>query len=206
MSETSPSLPTESAARAEAARRELTSRLPAFLADIETLVNLDSGTFDRDDVQRVCAWVKARCADWGAELDVHPGGDFADSCAATLYGQGRARIALLAHLDTVFPHGTAAARPFRIEGDRALGPATCDMKAGLLAAIYAVEALRSGSFDGFGWLRLICTTDEEVGAPSSRGFLERQAAGADAVLVLGAGRENGDIVGQRRGGGFFRLG
>src|SRR5260221_8408383 len=31
------------------------------------------------------------------------------------------------------------------------------------------------------------------------------AQGADAVLVLEAGRENGDIVGQRRGGGFYRL-
>ncbi len=205
MSEANPSLPTESAARAEAARHELTPRLPAFLADLETLVNLDSGTFDRDDVERVSAWVRGRCADWGAKLDEHPGGDFADSFAATLQGQGHARIALLAHLDTVFPHGTAAARPLRIEGDRVLGPGTCDMKAGLLAAIYAVEALRSGGFDGFGRLQLICTTDEEVGAPSSRGFLERQAAGADAVLVLEAGRENGDIVGQRRGGGFFRL-
>ncbi len=205
MSETKPPPPAEAATRAEAARRDLMSRLPAFLADLQTLVNLDSGTFDRDDVERVSAWVRGRCADWGAKLDEHPGGDFADSFAATLYGQGRVRIALLAHLDTVFPHGTAAARPFRIEGDRTLGPGTCDMKAGLLAAIYAVEALRSGGFDGFGRLQLICTTDEEVGAPSSRGFLERQAAGADAVLVLEAGRENGDIVGQRRGGGFFRL-
>src|SRR5260221_11200313 len=179
MSEANPSLPTESAARAEAARHELTPRLPAFLADLETLVHLDSGTYARDDVERVSAWVKARCAGWGAEMDEHPGGDFANSFAATLHGQGRARIALLAHLDTVFPHGTAAARPFRIEGDHALGPGTCDMKAGLLAAIYPVEALRSGGFNGFGRLRLICTTDEEVGAPSSRGFLERQAAGAE---------------------------
>src|SRR5258706_12102976 len=205
MSETNPSLPIESAARAAAARHELTPLLPAFLADLKTLVNLDSGTYDRDDVECVSAWVKSRCAGWGAELDEPPGGDFADSFAATLYGQGHVRIALLAHLDTVFPHGTAAARPFRIEGDRTLGPGTCDMKAGLLAAIYAVEALRSGGFDGFGWLRLICTTDEEVGAPSSRDFLERQAAGGGAVLVLEAGRENGDIGGQRRGGGFFRL-
>src|SRR5258706_4922958 len=162
MSETNPSLPIESAARAAAARHELTPLLPAFLADLKTLVNLDSGTYDRDDVECVSAWVKSRCAGWGAELDEHPGGNFADSFAATLYGQGRARIALLAHLDTVFPHGTAAARPFRIAGDPALGPGTCDMKDGLLAAIYTVEALRSGGFHRFRLLPLHWATAQEA--------------------------------------------
>lgn len=189
----------------KAVRDDLTLRLNDYLGDLQTLVNMDSGTFDRDDVEQVCAWVKARCASWGADVEVNAGGAYADSFAATLRGQGNGRIVLLAHLDTVFPHGTAGARPFRVEGERALGPGTCDMKGGLLAAIYAVEALRQIGFDRYGSVRLVCTTDEEVGAPSSRAFVERMAEGADAVLVVEAGRENGDIVGQRRGGGFYRL-
>src|SRR5260370_15293934 len=159
MSQTNPSLPTESAARAAAARHELTPRLPAFLADLETVVNLDSGTYDRDDVERVFAWVKARCAGWGAELDEHPGGDFADSFAATLYGQGRTRVALLAHLDTVFPHATAAARPVRIPAERALGPGTCDMKTRLPAATYALKALPARALPGIERVPLLCRTD-----------------------------------------------
>src|SRR5262249_7125208 len=146
-------------------------RLPDYLRDLETLVNLDSGTYDRDDVQRVGAWVQARSAEWSAELAVHDGGSFGDSFAATLGGRGTRDIVLLAHLDTVFPSGIAAERPFRLEGRRALGPGVCDMKGGILTAIYAVEALRALAFDDYGRIRLVCTSDEEVGAPSSRTFL-----------------------------------
>jgi glutamate carboxypeptidase len=177
----------------------------AFLRDLEALVNTDSGSYDRADVERVGQWVRTRCGAWGATLDTHRGGEYADSVAFTLRGSGRRRIVLLAHMDTVFARGTAAARPLRLDGDRALGPGTCDMKAGLLAGIYAIEGLREAAFADFGELCLVCTSDEEVGAPSSRGFIEQMAAGADGVLVLEAARENGDIVGQRRGGGFFRL-
>ena len=199
------SIPASAAALTVSVSRDLEARLPQFLRDLEALVNLDSGTYDHDDVARAGAVVRARCAAWGAEIAEHPGGMYADSFAATLHGQGTARVMLLCHLDTVFPTGTAAARPFGIEGDRARGPGTCDMKGGLLAAIYAIEALRRLGFDGFAQVRLLCTTDEEVGAPSSRPFLERMAAGMHAVLVLEAARENGDIVGQRKGGGFYRL-
>lgn len=198
-------IPASVAALTETVRRDLESRLQGFLRDLEALVNLDSGTYDRADVERVAAAVRARCAAWDARIEEHQGGDFANSFAATLNGSGAARILLLCHLDTVFPHGTAAARPFRIEGDRARGPGTCDMKGGVLVAVYAIEALRRLGFDDFAELRLLCTTDEEVGAPSSRPFIERMAPGADAALVLEAARENGDIVGQRKGGGFYRL-
>lgn len=193
------------AALARAALPHVEARLPAYLADLTTLANMDSGTYDRAEVERVGAWVRARCREWGAQIEEHPGGDFADSFAAIRGGQGSGRVVLLAHMDTVFPAGTTAQRPLRVEGERVLGPGTCDMKAGLLAAVYAVEALRALGFTGYGEIRLVCTTDEEVGAPSSRGFVERMAEGADAVLVLEAGRENGDIVGQRKGGGVYKL-
>ena len=183
----------------------LQPRYDAFLQDLAVLVNLDSGSFDRADVEQVSAWLRTRCRTWGATIEEHPGGTYADSFAAIVPSSGRGTVMLLGHMDTVFPHGTAAAHPFRVEGERALGPGTCDMKGGLLTAIYAVEALRTLGFDHYAQLRFVCTSDEEVGAPSSRAFVERMAQGADAVFVLEAARENGDIVGQRRGMGVFRL-
>jgi glutamate carboxypeptidase len=190
---------------AQAALRRMEQRLPEFLADLRTLVNMDSGSYDRADVAQVGTWARARCGQWGAAIAEHPADEFADSFAATVRGSGQGAVVLLAHMDTVFPHGTAAERPYSVEGERAHGPGACDMKAGLLAGVYAIEALRALAPERYATLRLVCNTDEEVGSPSSRAFIERMAAGADAVLVLEAGRENGDIVGQRRGGGFYRL-
>lgn len=180
-------------------------RYDDYLRDLETLVNMDSGTFDPQDVELVGAWLRARCGSWGATIDATAGGDLASSFAATLRGTGTAAIVLLGHMDTVFAHGTTAQRPLRLEGGRALGPGTCDMKGGLLTAVYAVEALRALGYDHFATLRLICTSDEEIGAPSSQAFLEQMATGADAVLVLEAARANGDLVRQRRGWGNYRL-
>jgi glutamate carboxypeptidase len=195
----------DAAALARAAADHLYGVLPDYLRDLEALVNLDSGSYDRADVQRVGEWIHHRCADWGAAVQLHPGGDSGDSFALTLSGGGTAAIALLCHMDTVFPSGTAAARAFRTDAERAYGPGVCDMKAGIVSAIYALEALRALGFAAFSRLLLICTADEEIGAPSSRAFVEALASGLDAVLVMEAGRENGDIVGRRKGGGFYRL-
>ncbi len=186
-------------------RTQLEERQSTFLADLETVVNLDSGTYDRDDVTQISRWLQRRVASWNADVSQHTSTDFADSFAVTLLGPGDKNVMLLGHMDTVFPHGTAAMRSFRIEGNRALGPGTCDMKAGLLAAIYAVDALQGVGFKRYHKLRCVFTSDEEVGAPSSRTFIEEMAGGMDAALVLEAGRENGDIVGQRRGGGVYLL-
>ena len=54
---------------------------------------------------------------------------------------GAGRILLLGHHDTVFPTGTAAARPLRVEGERALGPGVADMKGGVLVGLAALERL-----------------------------------------------------------------
>jgi glutamate carboxypeptidase len=183
----------------------LQPRYEAFLADLATLVGLDSGSYDREDVEQVGDWLRARCATWGAEIVLHDGGTFARSFAATLRGTGRGHIMLLGHMDTVFSHGTTAERPLRLVDGRAIGPGTCDMKGGLLTAIYAIEALRRLSLDHFATVRFVCNSDEEVGAPSSSAFVERMAQGMDAVLVLESARQNGDIVSQRRGMGVFRL-
>jgi glutamate carboxypeptidase len=196
-------------ALARAAAAHLQSALPDYLHDLAALVTLESGSYDRDGVQRVGDAIRRRTGAWGAALDVNPGGEYGDSFALALPGRGSASVALLCHMDTVFERGEVAENPFRIEesvkGTRARGPGVCDMKAGIVSAIYAVDVLRALGFDDFKRLTLVCTADEEIGAPSSRDFIERVATGANAVLVLEAGRENGDIVGQRKVSGFFQL-
>ena len=103
----------------------------------------------------------------------------AGGAAHLLWESGAPRVLLLCHLDTVWPRGTLERWPFRVEGDRATGPGVVDMKAGLVQALFALSAL--GAPDG---VRLLVTTDEEVGSPSSRALIEASATGLEAALVL----------------------
>lgn len=105
----------------------------------------------------------------------------------------------MAHMDTVFEDGTAARRPFTLDGSRASGPGVCDDKAGILAGLTALEVLRDAGWDDCAEVVFLLTPDEEIGSPASRSVTERLAASADHALCLECARENGDLVIARKG-------
>jgi glutamate carboxypeptidase len=178
----------------------LEGRLDAYLDDLRTLVGIDSGSYDKAGVDEVNDWLEERLKARGFSVERHLQAEFGDDLLATLPGKGRGRILLLGHSDTVFPDGTAAERPMTIQGDKILGPGTCDMKAGLLTGIYALEALREIGFDDYKSISYLCVSDEEIGGERhSIPLIRSQARRADAVLTLEAARENGDIVSARKG-------
>lgn len=183
----------------------LTPRLDAFLSDLATLSSLDCGTYDKEGVDTVGRIMHARLEALGFVLEEHDGGTLGNSLVAHWRGQGRARVLLLSHLDTVYPRGWTAEHPCHREGSIMRGPGTADMKAGLLAGLYALDALHSAHFDRFAEITFLLNSDEEIGSPSSKRLIEEQAIGRDAVLVLEAGRENGDIVSSRKGLAHFDL-
>src|SRR5262249_49904537 len=91
----------------------------------------------------------------------------------------RPRVLLVGHFDTVWPGGTIARRPFTLDGDRAAGPGTLDMKAGIVPGLHALATLEN--IDGVAYL---FTSDEELGSPSSAPLIRELAALSDAALVL----------------------
>jgi glutamate carboxypeptidase len=103
-----------------------------------------------------------------------------------LLGEGKptGQIMVLGHLDTVYPAGTLARMPFRVARGRAYGPGTFDMKAGLVQALFAVEALRAASQHTRKRLVFFWNSDEEIGSGTSRATIEREARRSDTVLVL----------------------
>ncbi|HUF07586.1 MAG TPA: M20 family metallopeptidase [Candidatus Binatia bacterium] len=185
-----------------ALRRSVDARLPAFLAELETLVNIDCGSYTPAGVNRVADFVAAALAAMGAEVrrvGHEPSeGEAAlgDLVIGTLDGDGP-RLLLIGHMDTVFDAGTAAARPYRSQGDRALGPGVTDMKAGLLAGLHAIGALQASGIRPS--VTFIANPDEEIGSPFSTPFIRELAPSHDAALVLECARANGDIVSARKG-------
>ncbi len=108
-------------------------------------------------------------------------------------------VLLLGHVDTVWPAGTAEDWPFALDGDVARGPGIFDMKAGLVAALGAVERV-----DDPGRIAMLVTSDEEVGSTTSRGLIESVAGGAGAVLVIEPSLD-GALKTARCGAGLYRL-
>ncbi|WP_166352994.1 M20 family metallopeptidase [Phytoactinopolyspora limicola] len=114
------------------------------------------------------------------------------------------RVIMLGHVDTVFPTGTAAERPFTINDGRAFGPGVADMKAGLVVMLAAVASLPDHVRAGLE-LTMLFNGDEESSSTASRPVIEATAAGQDVALVFEAARRNGAIVESRRGVHRYRL-
>jgi glutamate carboxypeptidase len=184
---------------ASALQKQLEPRLAHFIDDLRALTGIDCGTHHKAGVDLVGAWVTRRCHANNWDVMIHPRMPAGNIVEAVVPGTGHRRILLLMHMDTVYPNGTVEERPLREEMERLIGPGSCDMKAGLLAGIYAVEALQAIGHMPWGQVILLFTSDEEIGSPESRDLIQARARVCDAALVLEAGRVSGAVVGSRKG-------
>jgi glutamate carboxypeptidase len=197
----------------------LRERYDDVLARIGELVEIDSGSFTAEGVNRVADLCQARfeAGGWTVERHRHrPGPEWAgpplgDMVVGRRAGsrpvaEGGRRLLLLAHMDTVFDEGTAAARPFRASGGRAYGPGVTDDKAGVVCGFEAVEVLCDlAGFDDFAGITLVCSPDEEIGSPFSRPLIEALAGEHDVAVGLEAARTNGALVSARKGISAFTV-
>jgi glutamate carboxypeptidase len=191
------------AAQLTALREHLDRAYPAFLVDLEQLVNTDCGSYTREGVDAIGRWTTGRLVAMGARVTSHSNDlGLGETVVAQIDGADPAGPTLLciAHLDTVFDPGTAAERPFSIRDGVATGPGVTDMKSGLLAGLYAIDALRTVAAGlPLGRLVFVANPDEEIGSPASTPLIRELAQDVDACLVLECARANGDIVSSRKG-------
>ena len=190
--------PLDSAELAAFLAAYLAAQQARYLADLRTLTALEAGTHNKPGVDAVQDWMQARLEKLGfaCRRDRQP--LLGDNLLAARGGSGALRVMLLGHADTVFPVGTAAARPLSIEGNKVLGPGACDMKAGLLSGLYAIEALDHAGFDRWGALNFLCVCDEEVHDRCSIPLIRQMARQSDVAFTLEPARANGDIVTARK--------
>ena len=136
--------------------QQLWEMLAAHEADmhalLEALVNTDSNSHDREGVNRVKDQIEAFLTEKGlttSTTTLGPGGDALHARLAS--GTGNRPVLMMGHMDTVFPTGEAAKRPFTVEDGIASGPGCADMKAGLVmnAFVMAAFAATGGSGQAF---------------------------------------------------------
>jgi glutamate carboxypeptidase len=171
-----------------------------LLADLEALVTRESPSDDAPAVTALARYIVGRLRAGGVDAEARPCPPRGDAVVARVGGGGGAL--LLGHHDTVWPGGTLADIPFRVEDGRARGPGVFDMKAGVALAM-AVLAERAGREKAPG-VTLLLTPDEEIGTWASRPLLLEVARAHREVLVLEPSQEGAAKV-ARKGVGTFAV-
>ena len=179
----------------------LASQQPAMEALLAQTVNTDSGSGHEAGVRQVAALLRGRLEAAGIAVTTLPQPGWGECLLARIAGSSPAatgHLQLMGHMDTVFPQGTAAERPWRVEAGKAFGPGVADMKSGLVMNVFVAEAL--ARFGGNASpVHLLFTCDEEVGSPDCRTVIREHVQGARAVLNAEPGRISGNVVNERKG-------
>jgi len=166
-----------------------------LLALLRELVEIESPTYSAGvrQVAEVCA---RELETLGARTPFLEGNNLVAD-----FDGAEAPLLLSGHADTVWPEGTLAAMPFRVENGRAYGPGVYDMKACLVVMLEAIRL----STDRANALRVFLTADEEMGSRGARPHLEGAAAGCAAAFVVEPPGQSGNLKTSRKGLGRFRL-
>ena len=167
--------------------RLLKPRLPQMLATLRQFVTAESPSLEKAAADR-CGGVIAE--EWNRHgvrverISQKHRGDLLRLTQAPHISRPSGQLLILGHYDTVYSTGTLAKMPFRLEGGKAYGPGTFDMKAGIVQALFALQALQQAEIPLRKRLVFVWTSDEEIGSESSRKFFETEARRSDAVFVV----------------------
>lgn len=185
--------------REQAVLDHLAASQPQMLSLLQRIVDIDSGSYHKQGVDAVIAELRGHLQHHGVACEIHPHAEAGNCMRASVAGPGKP-VVLMGHCDTVFPQGTAAQRPFRIDGDMAYGPGVADMKAGLVINSFVLSAFARAGIEAP--MVALYTADEEIASPASRPFIEAHAANARAVFNSEPGRPSGSVVTGRKGAMF----
>ncbi len=184
----------------------MTTVLDAFINDLRPLVNIDCGTANTAGVTKIAEMMKAHYDSIGFHTELV---DLGPKAGKGLFATNKPDtkeydVLFNAHMDTVFPDGTAAVRPLSIKGDRAYGPGCSDCKSGVLAIFYALKAARKEDLDRLA-IAVAYNPDEETGSLSSSKWLLSLAAKSKRALVFEAARAGGELVRSRKGSATYQV-
>src|SRR5882757_4805885 len=165
----------------------LKPQLPHMLAALRQFVTTESPSLEKAAVDRCCRVIANEWKKCGARperLAQKHRGDILRIAHAPGKSRAAGQLLVLGHYDTVYSTGTLARMPFRVKGGKAYGPGTFDMKAGIVQALFALQALQHAEIPLRKRLIFLWTSDEEIGSEASRKFFEAEARRSDAVFVL----------------------
>ncbi len=189
--------------------RYFSERQGGMVETIREFVEIESPSDNKVAVDRIAALLAAKFELLGGRTHLHRSPEFGDSLQvdfAVASSANREPVLLLGHYDTVYPLGTLANMPCKIENGRLHGPGVLDMKSGIALMLAALDALQAWHGEVPRPVTVFLVSDEEVGSYSSRKITEALAKKSAGVLVLEpAAGLRGAVKTARKGVGEYAL-
>ncbi|GAB4568930.1 MAG: M20 family metallopeptidase [Anaerolineae bacterium] len=173
---------------------------------LTSLVEYETFTAEKAAVDRFGVYLSGLLEALGARVTMLPRDAVGDILLARWNDDAPGKpITFVGHMDTVWPLGTLAQRPVRIEAGRLYGPGAIDMKAGLTVMISAVRVLQErGEFPNRPIWALV-TSDEEIGSVHSQEVILDVARQSGLCLVLEPATPEGAVKTWRKGVSDFQV-
>lgn len=163
------------------------SQQQAMTELLTTLISYETFTISKADVDKLGAFMEQQFTELGASSVTRmPQQEVGDFLLAKWNEDAPGKpILFLIHIDTVWPIGTLAQRPTRIDENGVLyGPGAIDMKGGIVIVLSALRGLRERGEMPDRPIWVLMTTDEEVGSIHSEQLIKDAAAQSGLVLVM----------------------
>ena len=172
-------------------REFLDRQMPATLDLLRRMVEINSFTANPEGVNRLARFTAESFAPLGFTAEYVPSTNpaFGNHLVLARRGRGPKSVAMVSHLDTVFPPEEEARNNFHwlVEGDRIFGPGTQDIKGGTAMMWLVLTALRAQApevFESVTW-KLFLNSSEECYSPDFGDVCRaRMDGGTLAALVF----------------------
>lgn len=174
---------------------------------LRDLVAMETPSTEPATLERALEWLVGSFGDLGMCTRRRSGRRTAGYLLARPADRGRRPVQLLlGHCDTVWPVGTLAEMPVRVDGAVLHGPGSFDMKGGLVQGLYALRILRDLEVELPLAPVFLVNTDEEIGSFESERTIRRLARIADRAFVLEPSlAPGGRLKTRRKGVGHYEI-
>lgn len=181
--------------------------LERYLEELQEFVDIDSGSHDIAGLTIAAQWLEKKYDAVGMKTELRFLGEnrrpILIACSPAVSSDKKSDVLFIGHLDTVFPEGTVAERPFRISDGNAYGSGVADMKSGVLLTVYLAERfVRENPH-----IRLIAVhnCDEEIGSIDSEELIKSLGAKTSYCFDMEPGRQGRNFVKNRKGVAEYKI-
>lgn len=180
-------------------------RQAAMISMIREIVEIESPSHDARSSRAVVDWIVGQIGSIKINTDIERiSVDDGEHLIIRWFQSDAPSTLILGHTDTVHATGAKLVNPTRIDGNKFFGCGIFDMKANIILLIEAIRYLAENDVVPARPITVLLSCDEEIGSPTGRAIVEREAERADSCLVIEPSLD-GMVKTARKGTGIYEL-